>query len=148
MTRTTSMQGSRTTRGRQEREPAANQVQIAEAETRPARSTGNVCYWPAVDILDLEDKIVVVADMPGLTSEDIHVDVEHGTLTIHGVARNRSQPQQGWLVMEYAPTDWFRSFRIGDSIDPAGITARYDHGVLMLEMPKVETARPRRIQVK
>lgn len=157
MTRNVTVQTPRTQQAQQAQQSGQSvhtqqQVQTAVQQNEPQRPQqrggGNVCYWPAVDIVEQEDRIVVVADMPGLTAEDIHVTFEHGSLTIHGVARPQAKEPHGWLLVEYAPADWFRSFRVGDTIDHSRITARYENGVLQLELPKVETARPRRIQVK
>ena len=148
MTRNVTVQTPRTQQAHARQQEQQHVQQQPVQQQQQQRGTGNVCYWPAVDIVELEDRIVVLADMPGLTAEDIHVTFEHGALTIHGVARPSTKEPQSWLLVEYAPADWFRSFRVGDTVDHSRIAARYENGVLQLELPKVEAARPRRIQVK
>ena len=113
----------------------------------PTPPKDTICYWPAVDILDTEDGMLLLADMPGLTPENIEVTLEQGILTVHGTATPR--PVHGRrLLAEYAPGDYYRSFRVGDTIDQSKITAEYKDGVLQLHLRKVEAARPRKIAVR
>ncbi len=115
---------------------------------RAERTRSGRCYRPNVDILERADELTVLADMPGVKGEDISIDFENGTLTIHGRVQERQSANQDYLLREYGIGDFYRSFEIGESIDANGITAEYRDGVLTLHLPKVEAAKPRRITVQ
>lgn len=105
-------------------------------------------YRPNVDIVDRSDELTVYADVPGARGEDVEVEFEKGTLTVH--ARVAERPSEGTelLLNEYGVGDFHRSFQIGDQIDVEGITAQCADGVLTLHLPKVQAVRPRKIAVQ
>lgn len=115
----------------------------AEAE----RTVGGICYRPHVDIVEQDDKLIVLADMPGATSEQIDVRYQDGTLTIHARVSPRQGEDASFLLHEYGVGDYFRSFKLNEMIDPGKISAEYAEGVLTLHLPKVEAVRPRKIPV-
>ncbi len=102
---------------------------------------------PAVDIYEEDDGLVIVADMPGVPKDGVSAAVEAGVLTIEGRVPRPSDAETT-LYSEYEPADFRRSFTLGESIDPAGISATLRNGVLTLRLPKAETARTRKIEVK
>ena len=102
---------------------------------------------PPVDIYDTEDAIVVLADMPGVSSENLEVNVERGTLTLRG--RRNSPADTGVVHLEeYRTGDYVRAFTLGDDIDSASIAAELKHGVLRLTLPKGTDRTTRKIDVK
>jgi HSP20 family protein len=88
------------------------------------------------------------ADTPGAIADAIDIRYEDGVLTIHGRVPSRSPEGRRLLLQEYGVGDFHRSFRLGDRIDASGISAEYVEGVLTVHLPKVEAARPRRIEVR
>lgn len=101
---------------------------------------------PPVDIYEEEDKLVVFADLPGVRRDNLSVQVEQGILTIEGKV-DRETP--GELVQrEFALVPFFRQFRITDAVNTGRIRATMRNGVLRLELPKAEEARPRRIPIE
>lgn len=101
---------------------------------------------PPVDIYEEEDKLVVFADLPGVRRDNLSVQVEQGILTIEGKV-DRETP--GELVRrEFALVPFFRQFRITDAVNTGRIRATMRNGVLRLELPKAEEARPRRIPIE
>ena len=111
------------------------------------QTRGGQFYRPHVDILEQEDELLLLADMPGLRSEDIELSFEDRQLTIHGHVRPRQEGQTRYLLQEYGIGDFYRTFQVSEQIDPERIHASYTDGVLMLHLPKVEAARPRKIAV-
>ncbi len=105
-------------------------------------------FQPGVDILDQPDELTVLADIPGSSAEDIDIHFEQGTLTLHAKVRDREPGAAGRLATEYGVGDFHRTFRIGEVIDPARISADYQDGVLALHLPKTEAVKPRRIAVQ
>ena len=105
-------------------------------------------YRPNVDILERGDELVVLADVPGATPEEIGVDFEDGTLTIHAKVKPRQEENTEYLVREYGVGDYHRTFHVSEAIDASKITAEHADGVLTLHLPKAESTKPRKIDVK
>ena len=99
-----------------------------------------------VDIYEESDALVVLADLPGVTREGLCVEVEQGILTIEGrVARDTPGRV---LRREFTLVPFFRQFRITEAIDTGRIRAALKNGVLRLDLPKAEAAKPRRVPVE
>lgn len=114
-----------------------------QEQTQEARQRRAVA--PAVDVYENADEYLVVADLPGVSREDIDVQFERGELTLQ--ARRRST-HEGVLSREFAEVDFRRSFRVPEKVDTQNIAAELEHGVLQLRLPKSPEIRPRKIQVK
>ena len=117
------------------------------ARPAPADDGRTVALTPRVDVLETEDEILVFADMPGVTAEDVDVRFENGELAVHG-RRAASHPDKPRAARELEVTGYFRSFRVTEQIAADRIAAELKHGVLTLHLPKVEAVKPRRIAVK
>jgi HSP20 family protein len=101
---------------------------------------------PPANILETTEGYLLEAEMPGVSKEGLDVSVENGELVI--VGRRTDQTLPGTLVYrESRPADFRRVFDLDPSIDTTKITARMEHGVLTLTLPKAENVKPRRIQV-
>jgi len=105
-------------------------------------------YVPQVDILEDEEKLVVLADLPGVEAGDVDIQFENGVLAIHGKATPRQPADTPFLLREYGVGDFYRTFNVSESIDAGRISAEYADGRLTLLLPKVEAVRPRKIEVK
>jgi len=105
-------------------------------------------YRPNVDILETADSLVVLADLPGVKSEDVDIHFEDGSLTIHGRVKERQDERTAFLLQEYGLGNYYRTFRVSEQIDSRGIAAELSEGVLKLTLPKAESAKPRRISVQ
>jgi HSP20 family protein len=105
-------------------------------------------YAPRVDIIETEDALEILADMPGVTKDGVEVTLEQRVLSIRG--RADTSPPEGLapLYLEYEPGDYERSFTLSDAVDPAGIEARVRAGVLHLRLPKAGPAKRQRIEVR
>lgn len=101
---------------------------------------------PAVDIYEEEDRLVVLADLPGVEKDGLSVQVEQGILTIEG--RIRRDTPGNLLRREFALVPFFRQFRVTEAIDPQKIRAALKNGVLRLDLHKAEKAKPRQIPVE
>lgn len=120
---------------------------MTEKRSDESRPQSERVYRPTVDILEKQDELLVLADMPGVKGSEIDIRFEAGELSIHGPAPARQEGTR-YLVQEYGVGDFFRTFRVSEHIDPARISAEYTDGVLVLHLPKVESAKPRAIKVK
>jgi HSP20 family protein len=101
---------------------------------------------PPVDIYETADGLVVKADLPGVAKEDLDVRVENGLLTIRGKAAHAAPGNP--VYREYGLVNFFRQFELNERVDQSKISADLKHGVLTLNLPKAEEAKPRRIEVK
>jgi len=104
-------------------------------------------YTPAVDIYETQDDLVLVADLPGVTKEDLSIKLDDEILTIEGAAHASAATGQQ-LLNEYASGTFYRQFTVGEAINREKIDANLKNGVLELVLPKAEKAKPKRIQVK
>ena len=101
---------------------------------------------PPVDIYETPDGLVVLADVPGVATEALEVRVDHNVLTIRGHARHIVPGEV--LYREYELVNFFRQFELSDKVDQGRITADLKSGVLTLNLPKAEEAKPRQIEVR
>lgn len=103
---------------------------------------------PAVDIWEDADGITVKADMPGVSKEHLDIGVEADTLTVQGAVVLGENARIHGVYAEVRVAQYKRSFVLSRDLDTAKITASLQNGVLHLHIPKLEAAKPRRIEVK
>jgi len=105
-------------------------------------------WTPSVDIYEDESSIVVLAEVPGISREDIEVNVKENVLTIKG--EKKSQRQEGETVhrCETCLGQFDRSFNLPATVDTENINASYTDGILRITLPKKEEAKPKLIEVK
>lgn len=120
----------------------------ADAPAAAERTRSGRFYRPNVDILEKPDELLLFADMPGAKSGEIDIRFEDGELTIHAPAATRQAADEPFLLAEYGVGDFYRTFRVSEQIDATKIQAEYRDGVLCLHLPKVEAAKPRKIEVQ
>lgn len=101
---------------------------------------------PPVDVYENGDELLLVADVPGATHDGIDVHLDKGQLTIH--AKRKEETTGGPIATEFRPRDYFRVFSVPQGIDASKIDAQLSAGVLHLRLPKSESLKPRRIEVK
>ena len=119
-----------------------HEVEVPTAE----RTRSGTTFNPRIDICENEEELIVHADLPGVAPEDLDVHFENKELSIQGKVAPRPQDAE-FLYSEYGIGDFYRTFRIGESIDAAKISAELKNGVLTLHLPKVEAVKPRRIEI-
>lgn len=113
----------------------------------PAQTRSDERYLtPAVDIYENEKGLTLVADVPGSSKDGIDIKVEEGLLTIKAEAKY--QLREDRIYHEFDIMNYWRQFRLSDQVDAEKIEAKLEHGVLTLELPKAEKAKPRKIDVK
>ena len=101
---------------------------------------------PAVDLLELENEFVLTAEMPGVARDGVDVTVEEGALTLRGVVAEAPAGKPDH--QEFAHADFERAFALSGDIDPAGISAEMNDGVLTLHLAKRASAKIRKIEIK
>jgi HSP20 family molecular chaperone IbpA len=101
---------------------------------------------PVVDVYENVDELLLLVDVPGATKDGIDVQLDKGQLTI--LAKRREDAQGSLVAGEYRASDYLRVFSVPQGIDPSKIDAQLSSGVLRLRLPKSESIKPRRIEVR
>jgi HSP20 family molecular chaperone IbpA len=101
---------------------------------------------PAVDIYEQESGLTLVADMPGVTSKQLQVDIDKGILTLEGVVDSELKGEN--LACEFSPSGYYRQFSLPEHLDSDKVDAQLKNGVLTLTLPKAKAAMARKIEVK
>ena len=129
---------------------SCNQLEKRKASEVPAREQrpSGRTYSPNVDIVESQDQLIMYADMPGVSADNIDIHFENGELSIFGRVANRPSGNEQYLLREYGVGNYHRTFQVSEAVDSEKISAEYADGVLALHLPKAEAAKPRRIKVK
>jgi HSP20 family protein len=131
-----------------------NSVQTSSSAT-PARSGAQAGasqqqphVVPPVDVFENEASITLLADLPGVAREQLHVRVDGDTLVLEATAANTGPENMELVYGEAQCPAYRRQFTLSRELDASRIEANLRDGVLRLTIPKAEEARPRRIQVQ
>ena len=125
-----------------------NELNVPEKqETRDEMTRACRTYVPQVDIYETKDGLWLWADMPGVDEESLNVHLDNGVLTIEGQVDVKDYENLAPVYTEYSVGNYVRRFTLSNDVDSDRIVARMQHGVLALEIPKAERAKPRRIAV-
>jgi HSP20 family protein len=118
-------------------------------QPNPTGRAGAGRRWiPAMDLVETGDHYVLRADLPGLSDEDVNVQLEDNVLTISGERKAEQETQQeGYYRLERAFGGFSRTLTLPDGVDPDGVQARFDRGVLEIRIPKPEQKKPRQVQI-
>ena len=106
------------------------------------------CFVPRADIYELDDKIIIVTDVPGATDQAVDITLDKDILTINAYVDPVELEGYTLTYAEYEVGDYQRSFRLPDQIDRDNIQANLRDGVLRLTLSKAPEAQARKIEVK
>jgi HSP20 family molecular chaperone IbpA len=101
-----------------------------------------------VDIFETDSEITLLADMPGVASGDVSIDLRDGVLSLSGDVKPWEGSDESDVLVEFEIGKYFRQFTLSEAIDQDKIDAKLEDGVLHLTLPKAEKVLPRRIEVK
>lgn len=117
---------------------------IERSSGEPTRS--GIFYSPSVDIFQTDDAITLMADLPGVSKDDLDIDLKDSVLTITGsVGDTEDRPRT--VYREYGIGGYMRRFTLSDKIDQARISADLKDGVLTVVLPKAESLKPRKVKI-
>ncbi len=102
-------------------------------------------YTPRVDIWENEKELTLVADIPGVEPDGLEIDLRDNILTIMG--KVKPEEDHRYILKEFGVGNYYRRFTLSEVIDQEQIAASVKNGVLTLTLPKVEKAKPRKIQI-
>lgn len=118
--------------------------------TWPAANVEAALDWsPAIDLEETDGAYTVTAELPGLKPEEVDVSVENNVLTVRGEKkREETKEEKGkWHVVERSYGSFERSFTLPRRVSEAKVEARFEDGVLNINLPKAEEAASRRIKI-
>jgi HSP20 family protein len=112
-------------------------------------SSAGSAWTPAVDIFDAAEAIVLKAELPGLSADDIDIEIDENVLTLKGERRFEEKVEEGrYYRVERAYGAFQRSVTLPQGVKPDEITANFEHGVLTVRVPKADEVKPRKIAVE
>jgi HSP20 family protein len=106
-------------------------------------------WAPPVDLYEADDAFVLRAELPGLSKDDVHIEVHERTLTLRGERKHEAEVKEGcYQRRERAYGGFQRAFWLPTTVDAEKIQASFKDGVLELRLPKSEAAKPKRIAIE
>ena len=132
------------------RSPLSEMNRLArEMDTLFGGFGGSSDLWtPPVDVEETPDHLILTAELPGLSHQDIDVELEDGVLTIQGEKKEEAKEEttQG-LLYERRWGSFTRRFTLPRAVDASNITANFENGILTVRVPKAEEAKGRKIEI-
>lgn len=114
----------------------------------PANGRGLRRWVPPMDLVETEDHLILRADLPGLDSEDVNIEVKDSVLTVSGERKaEHEEKTDGFYRVERAFGTFSRSMSLPNRIDADRITASFEKGVLEVRIPKPEERKPHRVEI-
>jgi HSP20 family protein len=105
-------------------------------------------WIPAMDVVETADHFVLRADLPGISENDVNIELDDNVLTISGQRRSEHESRnEGYYRVERASGSFSRSLTLPEGVDADGIQASFDSGVLEVKIPKPEQQKPRKVQI-
>ena len=109
---------------------------------------GNTAY-PKVNVYEYDDKVGIVAEIPGLDKKQLNVEVENGILTISGDKHSAFENEGAKILRkELKESSFKRQFELGELLDGDNISANFKDGILSISVPKTEPEKPQKKFVK
>jgi HSP20 family protein len=114
----------------------------------PGEEIASRTWQPPVDIQETEDAYRLIAELPGLTKDDVAITMENNVLRLSGERKfERDAKKDTFQRIERTYGSFTRSFALPSQVDAEGVTATFADGVLTLTVPKAEQAKPRKIAI-
>ncbi len=118
---------------------------VQQVGVKPYQGTA----YPKVNVYEYDDKVGVIAEIPGLDRKDLKVDVEENTLTISGDKHGLFDEVKAKILRkELKHSSFKRSFELGELLDGENIKANFKDGLLSIDIPKKEPEKPKVTSVK
>jgi HSP20 family protein len=105
-------------------------------------------FAPFVNIYETSNDFVLVANMPGVSKDDVKLKLDEGALSIFGKINYDEAVNRKYILNEAGVGNYFRKFKISNSIDESKIDAKFENGQLVVTLPKHDRIKPRSINIK
>ena len=115
----------------------------------PRTEADNSLWTPRVNIEDEDGRYILTAEVPGMEKEGINIEVKDHVLTLTGENKmEEEKKEKNFHLFERCYGQFARTFRLPENVDTEGIAAEYKNGILKIDIPKTEEAKPKEIKVK
>jgi HSP20 family protein len=105
-------------------------------------------WSPSIEVIEAKNDVKVLAEIPGLNKDDIHVSVDGNLLTVQGEKKQAVESTENGIVRsERVYGNFYRALTLPKTVDANNIKATYQNGVLELTLPKIEEAKPKQISI-
>jgi HSP20 family protein len=119
-----------------------------DVPTQGANANALRRWVPAMDLVETDEQFVLRADLPGLSEDDVSIELEDRVLTISGERRAEDEERkEGYYRVERAYGSFARSLTLPDGVDADAVEASFDNGVLEVRIPKPEERKPRKVAI-
>ena len=116
---------------------------------RTGDESSSAVWAPQTDLVETDERFELRLDVPGLSTDDIDINLQNGTLTVSGERTSeRTGEGEDYVRVERAFGTFHRSFTLPDAVDHKRIEAAYEDGVLSIHVPKTEESTPRQIEIQ
>ena len=127
----------------------AERKEIARREESPPEARRRRrAMVPAVDVYETEEGVILAADMPGVGPDSLDLRIEDNVLYLRGQIKEVPGEEVRPDYVEVRSREYFRAFTLGPEFDQEKIEASIKHGVLRVFIPKLETEKPKKIEIK
>jgi HSP20 family protein len=118
-------------------------------DTPTTRNGAATRRWiPAMDLVESDEHFILTADLPGMTENDVSIEVERNVLTISGERKTEHEAKKdGYYRIERSTGAFSRSLTLPEGVDADAVMAKFANGVLEIRIPKPVQAQPRRVQI-
>ena len=104
--------------------------------------------FPPINIWLGDDSVVVTSELPGVTADDVNISLQEDVLTLAGARRPKQEQDTNWQRRERAYGTFSRAIQLPFQVDPDKVQARFNNGILEIEMERLEADRPKKIQIR
>ena len=123
-------------------------VEVAQPKTWDEALEKESWIAPLVDIYETKDDYFLTAVMPGVKKEDIKIKLEEGHLILMGRINYDETVSRKYVLHETEIGNYYRRFKISDSVEESKIDAKLENGILNVKLPKHERVKPKTIEIK
>jgi HSP20 family protein len=102
---------------------------------------------PVADVYETGEEFVLRVNLPGVQKEDVHLKLEKNLLAVFGKLNYNEALEKKYVLNESLFANYYRTFKLSDSIDAAKISAKYENGQLTVTLPKHDKVKPKTISV-
>lgn len=114
----------------------------------PTNGGASRTWIPAMDLVETEDDFVLRADLPGMSEQDVHIELEDNVLTVSGERKaEHEERKEGYYRVERSSGAFRRTLTLPEGVDPDSVKAAFDRGVLEVRIPKPEQRKPRKVAI-
>lgn len=124
------------------------EIDNAFRHVTPSDVAADVKYAPAIDLIENQNEVVLVAELPGVSKEDVKISVEKDLLIVSGSRKTNALPEKAhWVRNEIRRGEFSRTVKLPKGIQTDNISAELTNGILKVVLPKAPEVKPREIRI-